>query len=828
MSDAVKSALIAAGYSGSLNDMALKYYKAGGAVSNQLNQAEYEYLKSQGFVGSTLGDLRKNTGYDGNPFWAALMAGGPVTPVGGMQSLVVADPTPIDPQASIGASGSGWVAIVTLKGITSLVGTVVASDLTLTVSDPGYDTSGNVTTVIRTIKGVEHIRRQYPNGNSKMISTDGVNVTMMVSLDDWVYSGSTIVAASIGGSFYPACVAGTAGSKTNLSTTDYPKALFSWITPQQERAVAATHPIEAIAFHRHARAGQQVACIKYEATDGVLTGSSSIVGVTTVSSKITQGYPPDVWAADVDVSSLAAATLCTVNAKVYPWIGDASAVLDLSVDGAAWPTGLPITKLRLFNDRTGSYGGGYAYVKVGAAGGTVSGVAATAAASPFPTLSAALTALRAWNLANKSHNDLGGGTVRLMDADGASVTHTVATAGVNAPGLCWCEVEKDPAAVGAVSITWSVQSQMPSLLRWRGGLVIAPSVQTYNVLGYNQVGGMVCFDGITVDNTANKVLCGWIQIKYAYNVSVIGNNISYIGLAGAKADVAICAGMVGTFAAGLLRNTDQPHVMVGCHLPAFSVKHNTSTSVTNDGDHGKIIHNNRLLNAYFNYGTAGTTINWGLANVQNLYEHDGSDGQVMSMNYFADSDLISISNYIEMHNTAVGNRASRMYNDVAASKVVPSGVQKLGVSKYSIWDNFNCKTEVFNLGEGCVGNWAYQYSVGNAGNVSLFGAVQRIADVLPTNNNVDNYLGNAWLPSSEPNLYRTAYGTTQASIMAMFTNYTVGPQAVPAIGGNYVPLSTSVQLKNRVPIGMSVLKKDLAGTTRRTDGTGACGAYESA
>lgn len=773
-----------------------------------------------------------------NQFVRALMAGGGGVPDGAMASITIPDATPLDVGSSyplgypesaqtIGANASGWTAIVVLKGITNIAGTIDATKLTISVTDPGYDAAGNATTVSRTITGVAGVRRQYPNGATKLVTTDGTNTALVISLDDWIYSGTTIVSAVLAAGFYTGSVAGSAPVKTNSSVVAYSKPLFAWITPQQERAVAATHPIEAIAFHRHARAGQQVACIKYEATDGALTGTSSIVGVTTVSSKITQGYPPDVWAANVDVSSLAAATLCTVNAKVYPWIGDASAVLDLSVDGVAWPTGLPITKLRLFNDRTGSYGGGYAYVKVGAAGGTISGVAATAAASPFPTLSAALTALRAWNLANKSHNDLGGGIVRLMDADGAAVTHTVATAGVNAPGLCWCEVEKDPAAVGAVSITWSVQSQMPSLLRWRGGLVIAPSVQTYNVLGYNQVGEMVCFDGITVDNTANKVLCGWVQIKYAYNVSVTGNNISLIGLAGAKADIAICAGMVGTFAAGLLRNTDQPHVMVGCHLPAFSVKHNTSTSVTNDGDHGKIIYNNRLLNAYFNYGTA-STINWGLANVQNLYEHNGSDGQVMSMNYFADSDLTTITNYIEMHNTAVGNRASRMYNDVVASKVIPSGIEKVGVSRYSIWDNFNCKTDVFNLGAGCVGNWAYQYSVGNAGNVSLFGAVQRLADTLPTNNNVDNYLGNAWLPSSEPNLFRTAYGTTQASIMAMFTSYTVGPQAVPAIGGNYVPLTTSVQLKNRVPIGMSVLKKDLAGTTRRTDGTGACGAYESA
>jgi len=65
-------------------------------------------------------------------------SGGPVTPTGGLLSLTIADTTPIDVQSSIGANGSGWVAICVLKGLTSTVGTVVPSALTIEVSDPGW------------------------------------------------------------------------------------------------------------------------------------------------------------------------------------------------------------------------------------------------------------------------------------------------------------------------------------------------------------------------------------------------------------------------------------------------------------------------------------------------------------------------------------------------------------------------------------------------------------------------------------------------------------------------------------------------------------------
>jgi len=744
---------------------------------------------------------------------------GTVVATGGIKSITIANSTPISPVSSVGASGSGWVAIVVLKGISSLVGTINANSLTISVSDPGYDTNGNTTTVSRTITGISWMAAQYPSNASKIISTDGTDLTIYITLDDWIYTATSVISASITSSFYTGSINSSSPSITNLSTMIYPKAVFGWINPQQDSATGTSYAVEAVAFHRHARNGQQVACIKYYVTDGTNTSADVLVSATSTTAKITNGNIPEVWAGSVDMSAQTQGTVCNVVAKVYPWIGDSSSVLDLSTDGTAWPTSLAQTKLRVLCDRTGAYGGGYAYVKVGAISGAVSAIPAVAQAAPFPDIPSAMAALKTWNNANKAHNDLGGGFVRLMDnGAGGAQTHTISTNTVNAPGSAWCNVEKDPSTAAVISVTWTVQSQVSEMMRWRN-LTLVNGTIGYNLLGYNSARGMLCLDTIIFDNTNNKGLASWFDMVYVYNMQVTGGatGASLLGLANtATAGVPVMAGVTGTTATVV----DTAILTIGCVFPAAGV----NLSGWGDGNHGRIIYNNRVVAGYF-VNSSANTLNIGFVNAQNVYELPGAGGGTC-MNYFSDGDLTTVTNYIETHNTAVGERCSRMYNDVVATKTAPNGLVKVGTSRYNIWDNYNCKTDTFGSGLGSVGNWAYTYSVGNSGNVSLFGQVSRSSSNAPGPGNAD-YLANAWLPSSEYNLFRPALGFTQAQIAAMFTSYLVQPITTIG-GGNYQPLSTSSYLKNRVPVGLSVLKKDIAGNTRRTDGTGAAGAYESA
>jgi len=245
-----------------------------------------------------------------------------VIPTGGLLSLTIVDSTIIDPISSIGIDGNGWVAILVLKGLTSLVGTCLPAQFSMVVSDPGYDTSGNVTTVSRTITGVAQLRRQYPNGASMNISTDGTDLTIYITLDDWIYSGTTIVSYSMGATFYTGAAASTSGAtKTNSSSLAYIKPLFSWINPQQDRATASTFNVEAVAFHRHAQSGTQVACIKFNVNDGTTTSSDQTVSAVALSALQTIGNIPEVWNVAGDFSGMAPGQPCHGKAKVRRGLG---------------------------------------------------------------------------------------------------------------------------------------------------------------------------------------------------------------------------------------------------------------------------------------------------------------------------------------------------------------------------------------------------------------------------------------------------------------------------------------------------------------------------
>lgn len=750
---------------------------------------------------------------------AAPMMWSPVA-LGGLLSVQLVDSTPIDPQGGIGVDGAGWVAKVTIKGISNTALVIDPTKLTLSVTDPGYDTSGTATTVSRTITGVAHMRRTFPNGNSKMASTDGTNTTFYVTLDDWVYSGTTIVSAALASGFCTGSLEGNSWQITNSSNLPYPKPIFGWINPQSERA-GSTHAVEALAFHRHARNQQQVACIKFQASDGTTSSPVVTTGTTALSLRQTRGNIAEVWKATLDMSTLAQATMCNVNAQVYPWIGNASAVLDLAADGAAWPTAIPCTRLRVFNDRTGGYGGAFAYVKAGASAGTVSANAATAAADPYPTVTAAMNAVKTWNNANKGHNDHGGATIRLMDNAGAAQNHSIASTPTTSSPATHYVVEKDPAATGAVSITFTVQSTFPDTGYWRN-LIHTTGALTYNWLGADVAGSQIVVDGCTVDNTAARQIIAQYNYKYLLNINHIGGTGTYNSAPGTAGAIASNIGMTST-----LRVSAGTKVAlhVGCATPDDIAGSSISALYRNDG---RILYNNTFSHIVIDSSGIGAHTNlYGAAVVQNRVENwDGG----LTLNLFADGDLTTITNLVDMHNTGAGERCSRMYNDAVGVKTAPAGLIKRGTSRYNIWDNYNCKSDYFAAGNGVgsVGNWSYTYSVGNAGNVSLFGNVTRLATQLPTNDATDNYLGNAWLQSSEYNLFRTALGFTQAQIMALFTNYTVAPKASPAAGGNYQPLSTASYLKSRVPAGLAVLRYDLAGNARLNNGVGAAGAYEAA
>jgi hypothetical protein len=732
-------------------------------------------------------------------------------------SLTIAGATPVDSTAS----GNGWVAIVTIAGVTNTSGTLDPTQLTLTVTDPGYTSSKTTTTRTRNIAGMkpgggagqQAVRRVDPNANTMLLSTNGTDLTIHIALTDRIYQGSTVTAAAITGTFYTGVSGSSATSITNSSTRPYKKAMFGWNQKHWETS-GSSFAVEGLAYHREMMAGQQVACVEYTATDGTNTSAAVLVGAPTLSTKTTKGYPPEVWAASVATTALTQAASCKVNAKVYPWIGDSSAVFDTAVDGTAWPTSLPQTPLNFVNDRTGGYGTAYAYVKPGAVGGTVSGVAATAAAAPFPTLAAAMNAIPAWNNTNKGHNDLGAARIRLMDNSGANVLHTVSAAGANSPGAALFFIEKDPAAAGAVRITWDELCQMPKNFSIGGnGLIIAPTAGEYALCGQFDSREYVVVENCTVENPVDEYNLTIQDLRSFQNVTFTGTGGTRIS--GFGGDTVLLSGCVAVTAANSPLY-DIGKVTAGNHMPYVN-----AGLLGGDGSEGQILANNRIYSTLFE-SLSALTITKGIALVQNLTETDAVRGN-NGFKYFADGDLTAIDNLVVAYNTGVGERGSQMYNDTTTQ------VAKSGTARFNLLDNKNYKTDTFDGGNGSPGNWEWGYGTANFGELNLFGAVGRGAGDVAHNDATDPaYLGMGAHPTSEYNLFRTALGHTQADIMGYFINYTVQPRAVPALGGDYHVSSLTTPLNDRVPAGLAGLKYDLDGLARKNDGTGAAGAYEAA
>ena len=245
----------------------------------------------------------------------------------------------------------------------------------LTVTSPGFDATGAATTVSRQIVGTVPLRQPYPNENSptEAVVSGGVKVT--IALADRIYAGDTVSQCILlSGAYVSSAVASPAatltaagGNATNSSGLAYPKAIANWLAFPRERAVsgATAFDLELLAFHRHPRAGRQVACVELIATDEHANSVSVKTAAMVQSTRVTTGNPIAVYRASIPLGSLTQGDHITVRTKVYPFLGDSTGVLDSDptkdgVDLAAVPSGF--SNYTFLNDKTGAYGTVYAYV----------------------------------------------------------------------------------------------------------------------------------------------------------------------------------------------------------------------------------------------------------------------------------------------------------------------------------------------------------------------------------------------------------------------------------------------------------------------------------
>ena len=180
-------------------------------------------------------------------------ASAPVAPASAIATLAVLG-VGVLPDGADAADPNGWVASATLPD--DGVSTFDPTKITLTVSDPGFDTDGSAVTRTRTITGTAIVRKQYPNQAQRLNSASGGTRTVYFALSDLVYAGSTITAANAAAGYYGGAAAGSIAGITNNSTLAYPVPQFAWLNTQHERATGTGFAVEAAVYHDLARNGQ--------------------------------------------------------------------------------------------------------------------------------------------------------------------------------------------------------------------------------------------------------------------------------------------------------------------------------------------------------------------------------------------------------------------------------------------------------------------------------------------------------------------------------------------------------------------------------------------
>ena len=337
----------------------------------------------------------------------------------------------------------------------------------VTVTRQGFDAAGSAITFDEDVLLTKRVRQPYPN-QATLTASD-------VALADFVYAGDTVAGV------------------TNASTRAYPKPIALWLNHDLERATAATHTVRLAVAHAHARAGRPVAAVRFTVTDDQGGSHSVLVSAMSVVSYTASGLSVPHFAATLDLSGLAQGALCTVDATIYPWVGEAFMV---STDADAYPSP-NLTVLKLLNDRTGGYGTAYAYVDAATGDngtGAVSETPATAAAAPFATIAAAASAVQSFNNATYGRNNASGGVIRLTEA--AVHTHS-SFSGVAVDDIPLV-IENDPANSGKAvyqDAGSSTSNSIPDILKFSG-----------ITLRRNASGNVIFLDNAASSSPGNRAL----------------------------------------------------------------------------------------------------------------------------------------------------------------------------------------------------------------------------------------------------------------------------------------------------------------------------------
>jgi len=703
----------------------------------------------------------------------------------------------------------GWTISIVLSGYPLATTTFDPTKVVVSTTADGFDATGAATTVARTLNATVVLRKPYPDEAGDQVSS---GLQVVFALDDFIYSPETSITVDLASGWATDAVLGDAPAQssvpvTNSSSLSYPLPIAHWSIPPFQRDGATAH-LELVAAHGYARSGSQVAAVKFE-----LTGETSAVTVSSVVTAMTKSTwradanPVQVYEADLSTATLTQGEVANARAIVYPFIGDTP----LDSSDVAFPAASEFTNQPHLIDKTGGYGTAYAYVDPVAGDdgtGVTSATAATALASPYLTVYAAMLGIKAFNNTTYSHDDTGGGIIRLLEGSHLSFGGDCRTI---TPGDTWVTIEAAPGTVKA-NVLWEANATASKKYSHKKCLFKAITVApTATGAPHIVVDGTdattptahVWLDDVDVVGHSDSVppfyRCGFFYMTIG-TVTTAGS-VMFAQYSTTPQNVMLVRGVTGDDS-----GSPKVNLMLGCTFTTGSYLAEIGTTSYAASQDGYIIAYNKL------FGLSAGAINIGkqkeltkgCALLGNVFEAVTTTTPLISLS--ADSNIIPISNPILFGNTVMGARMNFMYNDTGTVAIL----KHLMFCKHNIFMDIDHKDDTFGTGNGNrIGSWSAGHKVAWRGNV------------------ITQDAGEGHAPTRTGWFGEVLEADTVVLGAPNFTADKSSSSGGDGLGSGDYTITAPSDAIGCVASGTSVLPYDLSGAARRNDGTGSAGAYES-
>lgn len=668
-----------------------------------------------------------------------------------------------------------------------------SAPVTFTVSRPGFDTSGSATTYTDTITYTQRVRQAYPSQASL--------TTNIVALSDVIYSTDTVAGV------------------TNNSPLTSPLPIANWCMPHR-LTVGNTVNLEVVAFHRNARGGKQVACVKFIGTDGTTT-VSQIVSAAVISNRSGDQHAVITAACALDLSTLTDVHLITCNAEIYPWIGGAASVAKSATTSVVSGSLERAFSPRYFYKNT-TILATPTYAYVASTGSDTTGVASTTAATAAAT--PCLTVVGAINKINASAGKVDGGIVRVVD----TVNLGTSPAGNMTQNAGCVTVTRAPGTAKAAAIVTLGASMTPKI--GYAGVVspLTAGALYFTDLTFVRSGSFLMngqaanplemiFDSVAFDGgSANAAYMGTFASSSHYGTTF--TNLALGTLNPAAPEHRIFRGCTGAPASTNIEGW--LHLGNSWTTPGVLSQFGQASTPPTRTSSGMIAAFNVFTKAPSATGVIDIGATEDISNVaivQNLFEVCHTTTSQFGIRNMGDTPAIGNSSHILFHNnTVTGFWDVGRNNDLYDNTVGTIRQHKLQSFVGNLLVQFNIKGDVFTSDGTHVGNWSAMYGCGFQGEWTQW---------VDANS---QGIGGSFAPAY-PGL-GSSFGTSatvpHAANAAIWTNYqgTTNTGTTPVAGLGSGTYTTVNGAPVRGIVASAVLPFDLAGVARSTTADTA-GAY---